>query len=75
MTISRKILLSATGVVSLLFAVAFPLGDGHHGIGAHHKTVANIGNDVCAAFLIGAVLLVALVVVAAVQTVLRKSRP
>jgi NADH:ubiquinone oxidoreductase subunit 6 (subunit J) len=72
MTISRKHLLTATVVVVLLFAIAFPLGDDHHGIGAHHKVVADIGNGVFTAFLISAVLLVALLVAAAVQAVLRK---
>jgi hypothetical protein len=74
MTIGRKHLLTATGVVVLLFAIAFPLGDDTHGIGAHHKVVADIGNGVFAAFLISAVLLAALLVIAALQAVVRKGR-
>jgi hypothetical protein len=74
MTISRKTLLSATAFVIVLFAVALPLGDDTHGIGAHHKVVADIGNAVFAAFGVAALLLVALFAVAGVQALLRKSR-
>lgn len=74
MVINRKVLLRGAAVVVALFAIAFPLGDAHHGIGAHHARIADLGDIVFGAFLVSAVLLVVLAVVGAVQLVVRRRR-
>ena len=61
----------AAAIVAALFAIAAPLGDSHHGLGKHNHTVADLGNVVFGAFLIGVVVLVLLIVIALIQYALR----
>jgi hypothetical protein len=74
MVIKWKVLAIAAGIVVALFAIADPLGDSHHGLGKHNHTLADLGNVVFAAFLIGVVVLVLLVIVALIQYALRSRR-
>ncbi len=74
MVIKWKTLLIALAIVAGLFAVAAPLGDRHHGLGKHNHTLADLGNVVFGAFLVGAVILVLLITVALVQYVVRSRR-
>jgi hypothetical protein len=74
MTISRKLLLRFAALVVVLFLIALPLGDAHHGLGAHHKLAADLGNGIWAAFLISAAVLVVLALVAALQLAIRSRR-
>ena len=71
MVITRKLLISFAAAVVALFAIANPLGDSHHGLGKHNAFYADLGQGVWVAFLIGAVALVVLVLVALIQRVLR----
>ena len=74
MVIKLKTVIIAAAIVAGLFAVAAPLGDSHHGLGKHNHTVAVLGNVVFGAFLIGVVVVVLLIVVAAIQYGLRSRR-
>jgi hypothetical protein len=74
MLTSRKALLRLTAAVVALFVIAFPLGDAHHGIGAHHHVVAVVGQAVFTAFLVGAAVLIVLAVVAALKVGIRSAR-
>ena len=74
MVIKRKALTITAVVVAALFAIADPLGDSHHGLGKHNHTLADLGNVVFGAFLVGAVVLVLLIVVALIQYALRSRR-
>jgi NADH:ubiquinone oxidoreductase subunit 6 (subunit J) len=74
MVIKWKVLTIAAAIVAALFAIAAPLGDSHHGIGKHNHTVADLGNVVFGAFLVGVVVLVLLIVVALIQYALRSRR-
>lgn len=74
MTISRKFLLWFAALVVALFLIALPLGDAHHGIGAHHKLAADLGNGIFTAFLISAAVLIVLAVVGMIQLGLRSRR-
>ncbi len=74
MVITRKLLISFAAVVVALFVIANPLGDAHHGLGKHNAFAAHLGEGVWAAFLIGAVAFIALVLVALVQRGLRSAR-
>jgi di/tricarboxylate transporter len=74
MLTSRKVLLRLTAVVVALFVVAFPLGDAHHGIGEHHHVVAVVGQAVFTAFLVGALCLIVLTVVALLRAGIRSAR-
>lgn len=67
MVITRKLLISFAAMVVVLFVVANPLGDSHHGLGKHNAVAADLGQVFWAAALIGAVLFVVLVVVALIQ--------
>ena len=71
MVITRKLLISFAGVVVALFVIANPLGDSHHGLGKHNTFYADLGQTVWVLFLVGAVALVVLVLVALVQRGLR----
>jgi NADH:ubiquinone oxidoreductase subunit 6 (subunit J) len=74
MVIKWKTLIIAAATVAALFVIAAPLGDSHHGIGKHNHTVADLGNVVFGAFLVGAVVLVLLIIVALIQYALRSRR-
>ena len=74
MVIKRKTLIIVAAIVVALFAIADPLGDSNHGIGKHNHTVADLGNVVFGAFLIGVAVLVVLSVVALIQYALRSRR-
>jgi hypothetical protein len=74
MTIKWKQLTIAAATVAALFVIAAPLGDNHHGIGKHNHTVADLGNIVFGAFLVGVVVLIVLIVVALIQYALRSRR-
>jgi hypothetical protein len=74
MVIKWKALIIAAAIVAALFAIAAPLGDSHHGLGKHNHTLADLGNVVFGAFLVGAVVLVVLIVVALIQYALRSRR-
>jgi len=74
MVITRKLLISTAAVVVALFAIANPLGDSHHGLGKHNAFYADLGQGVWVAFLIGAVALIVLVLVALIQRGLRSRR-
>jgi NADH:ubiquinone oxidoreductase subunit 6 (subunit J) len=71
MVIKRKALIIAAAIDVALFIIAAPLGDSHHGIGEHNHAVADLGNVVFGAFLIGVVVLIVLIVVALIQLALR----
>ena len=71
MVIKWKVLIIAAAIVAALFVIAAPLGDSHHGIGKHNHAVANLGNVVFGAFLIGVGVLIVLIVVAVIQYALR----
>jgi len=71
MVITRKLLLSFAGIVVALFVIANPLGDSHHGLGKHNSFYADLGQGIWVMFLVGAVALVVLVLVALVQRGLR----
>jgi hypothetical protein len=74
MVIKWKTLIITAAVVVALFAIADPLGDSHHGLGKHNHAVADLGNVVFGAFLIGAAVLIVLGVVALIQYGLRSRR-
>ena len=74
MVIKLKALIIAAAIVAALFAIAAPLGDSHHGLGKHNHTVADLGNAVFGAFLVGAAVLIVLIVVALIQYGLRSRR-
>ena len=74
MVIKWKALAITAAIVVALFAIANPLGDSHHGLGKHNHTVAVLGNVVFGAFLVGAVVLIVLIVVALIQYALRSRR-
>ena len=74
MVIKWKVLIIATAIVAALFAIAAPLGDSHNGIGKHNHVAADIGSVVFGAFLVGVVVLAALIVIALIQYVLRSRR-
>jgi hypothetical protein len=74
MVIKWKALAITAAIVVALFAIADPLGDSHHGLGKNNHTLADLGNVVFGAFLIGVVVLVLLSVVALVQYALRSRR-
>jgi hypothetical protein len=74
MVIKWKALIITAAIVAALFVIAAPLGDNHHGIGKHNHTVADLGNVVFGAFLVGVVVLVLLIVVALSQYALRSRR-
>jgi len=74
MVIKWKALIIAAAIVAALFVIAAPLGDSHHGIGKHNHTVADLGNVVFGAFLIGVAVLIVLIVVALIQFGLRSRR-
>jgi hypothetical protein len=71
MVVTRKLLISSAAVVVALFVIANPLGDSHHGLGKHNAFDAGLGQTVWVAFLIGAVALIVLVLVALIQRGLR----
>jgi len=72
MAITRKMLVTVAAAVVALFVIANPLGDSHHGLGKHNAFYADLGQGVWFAFLIGAVVLLVLVVVALIQRTLRR---
>lgn len=74
MVIGRKVLIITAAIVAALFVIAVPLGDSHHGIGKHNHAVADLGNVVFGAFLIGVVVLIVLAAVALIQYALRSRR-
>ena len=74
MVVKRKVLVIAAAIVVALFVIAAPLGDSHHGIGKHNHAVADLGNIVFGAFLIGVVILIVLTAVALIQYGLRSRR-
>ncbi len=74
MVIKGKALIIAAAIVAALFVIAVPLGDSHHGIGEHNHAVADLGNVIFGAFLIGAAVLIVLIVVAMIQYALRSRR-
>lgn len=74
MVIKRKVLVLAAAIVVALFVIAAPLGDSHHGIGKHNHAVAVLGSIVFGAFLVGAVILIVLTLVALIQYGLRSRR-
>lgn len=74
MVIKWKALIIAAAIVAALFVIAAPLGDSHHGIGKHNHIVADLGNVVFGAFLIGVAVLIVLIVVALIQFGLRSRR-
>ena len=74
MVIKWKALIIAAAIVAALFVIAAPLGDSHHGIGKHNHAVADLGNVVFGAFLIGVAVLIILIVVALIQYALRSRR-
>jgi NADH:ubiquinone oxidoreductase subunit 6 (subunit J) len=74
MVIKGKALIIAAAIVVALFVIAAPLGDSHHGIGKHNHAVADLGNVVFGAFLIGVAVLIVLIVVAMIQYALRSRR-
>jgi hypothetical protein len=74
MMVTPRTLLYSLIVSVALFVIAAPLGDSHHGIGAHHPVVADIGNVVFAVFLLSVLALVALIAVFLVQTLLGSRR-
>lgn len=65
--IDRKVLIGVAIVVVVLFAIALPLGDAHHGLGRHSKAVADLGQTIFVLFEIGFVLLVVLAIVSLIQ--------
>jgi hypothetical protein len=67
MVINRKQLISVAVVVVAMFAIANPLGDSHHGLGKHHAFLANLGQGLFVASLIGAVVFVLLAIAALLQ--------
>jgi len=71
MVIKWKILIVAAAIVAAMFVIAAPLGDSNHGIGKHNHTVADLGNVVFGAFVVGAVVLVLLIIVALIQYAFR----
>jgi hypothetical protein len=74
MVIKGKTLIIAAAIVVALFVIALPLGDSHHGIGKHHHAVADLGNVVFGAFIVGVAVLIVLSVVALIQLALRSRR-
>jgi NADH:ubiquinone oxidoreductase subunit 6 (subunit J) len=74
MVIKWKALAVTAAIVVALFAIADPLGDSHHGLGKHNHALADLGNVVFGAFLVGVVVLVVLIVVALIQYALRSRR-
>ena len=72
MALRRKHLLSMAAVVVLLFVVATPLGDRHHGLGQHSQAVADLGQTIWVIALIGAAGLIVLSIVAVIQFALRR---
>lgn len=72
MALRRKHLLSMAAVVVLLFVVATPLGDRHHGLGQHSQAVADLGQAIWIIALIGAAGLIVLSIVAVIQFALRQ---
>lgn len=72
MAITRKMLVTVAAAVVALFVIANPLGDSHHGLGKHNAFYADLGQGVWVAFLIGAVVLLVLLVVALIQRTLRR---
>lgn len=71
MVITRKLLISFAAAVVALFVIADPLGDSHHGLGKHNAFAAHLGEGVWAAFLIGAVAFIVLVLAGLVQRAVR----
>ena len=71
-TVRGRVLLRSLILSVVLFAIAAPLGDDKHGIGAHHHVVAVIGQIVFAIFLVSVVALIALTLVFVAQTVLSR---
>ena len=74
MVIKRKAVITTAVIVVALFAIANPLGDSHHGLGKHNHFLAGLGSIVFGAFLIGAVVLIVLTVVALIQYAMRSRR-
>jgi NADH:ubiquinone oxidoreductase subunit 6 (subunit J) len=74
MVIKWKALAITAVIVVGLFAIADPLGDSHHGLGKHNHALADLGNVVFGAFLIGVAVLIVLIVVALIQYALRSRR-
>jgi hypothetical protein len=71
MVVTRKMLISFAVAVVMLFVIANPLGDAHHGLGKHNAVYADLGQAAFVASLVGAVMFIVLVLVALVQ---RRSR-
>ena len=67
MVITRKLLIRFAAVVVALFVIANPLGDSHHGLGRHNAFLADLGQGLWVATLIGVAVFVVLVLVALVQ--------
>ena len=74
MAISRKMLVSVAATAIVLFIVANPLGDAHHGLGKHNSFYADLGQTLFIGSLIVALAFIVLAVVALVQTGMRRSR-
>lgn len=67
MVVNRKLLVIVGCAVLAVFIVANPLGDSKHGMGKHNAFLAALGQGLFIASLIGAVLFIALVIVAVFQ--------
>lgn len=74
MVINRKLLLGVAAGVVALFVIANPLGDAHHGLGRHNQLLADLGQTLFVASLLGAVVFIVLVIVALSQRVRRSRR-
>ena len=72
MTLKRKHLLGMAAVVVLLFVVATPLGDRHHGLGQHSQAVADLGQAIWVVALVSAAALIVVSILAAVQFTMRR---
>jgi hypothetical protein len=74
MVISRKLLISFAATAIVLFIVANPLGDAHHGLGKHNRFYADLGQTLFFGSLIVALAFIVLAVVALIQLGMRRSR-
>ena len=69
MVVNRKMLVIVGCAVLAVFIAANPLGDSKHGMGKHNAFLADLGQGLFVASLIGAALFVVLVIVAVAQRI------
>ncbi len=74
MVINRKILIGVAATAVVLFIVANPLGDSHHGLGKHNTFLADLGQTLFVASIVIALTFLVLALTALVQFGLRRSR-